>query len=219
MTRASSACVLFFLLFFVSAFGETKPESIEYFLHAILRCPVDCVWKTARDPVQMIIVTFGNDTGVHYINGGSANKIPSEYELVMNGSTVDEVMFERSDPEHWVTVAQVGINCPFLTWKSHYKVYEIDSEYSFILFTRKATLCPGVDREELLKELHEQDKEEQIRTKLAFDGMTCNRPVEAEPEEAESTKKESKKASKNNEKKSKTSKSKKNKEKPKKDEL
>jgi len=117
---------------------------------AILDAPLEVVWPVVRDIVRLLPIVFGDTVkDYHWVDGGSADKIPSRFTftLVATGDSPLEEVSGRSEIDHSVTYRMIGQAAGLEGYVATYRLRPITNEpgKTFIEWPREFGLAPGAD--------------------------------------------------------------------------
>lgn len=124
------------------------------------------VWTEVRDIMQLLAIVSGGDVkNPRWVNGGSAEKVPSMYEftLASGGDVVKEEVIGRSEHERSLTYRLSGEVLGIIESVATYRVVPVttDPNRSFIEWSREFRVVEGTAPEffRFLEELIDQGME------------------------------------------------------------
>ncbi|WP_437909847.1 SRPBCC family protein [Sorangium sp. So ce327] len=122
---------------------------------AVLDVPIEEAWRELRDIVALLPIVFGDGVKDHrYVDGGSAEKIPSRFEFTLHPSgdkAVEEVV-ARSETEHSVTYRLLGQVLGIEGYIATYRLRRITTEpgKTFLEWPREFGVAPGQEPEKVV---------------------------------------------------------------------
>ncbi|WP_437718395.1 SRPBCC family protein [Sorangium sp. So ce448] len=117
---------------------------------AVLDVPIEEAWRELRDIVALLPIVFGDGVkDYRYVDGGSAEKIPSRFEFTLHPSgdrAVEEVV-ARSEAEHSLTYRLLGQVLGIEGYTATYRLRRITTEPSktFVEWPREFGVAAGHD--------------------------------------------------------------------------
>lgn len=121
----------------------------------VLDAPIEVVWAEIRDIINVLPIVFGD--GVkdhHWIDGGSAEKIPSRFEFTLapSGAKATEEVVARSEVDHSVTYRMIGQAVGVEGYVATYRLRPITNEpgKTFLEWPREFSVAPGEDPEKIV---------------------------------------------------------------------
>ncbi|WP_437759984.1 SRPBCC family protein [Sorangium sp. So ce1389] len=117
---------------------------------AVLDAPIEEAWRELRDVVTLLPVVFGDAVkDYRYVDGGSAEKIPSRFEFTLHpsGETAQEEVVARSETEHSLTYRLLGQVLGIEGYIATYRLRRITTEpdKTFLEWPREFGVAAGHD--------------------------------------------------------------------------
>ncbi|AUX42747.1 hypothetical protein SOCE26_041800 [Sorangium cellulosum] len=122
---------------------------------AVLDAPIEEAWRELRDIVKLLPLVFGDSVkDYRYVDGGSAEKIPSRFEftLLPSGETGLEEVVARSETEHSLTYRMLGQLIGVEGYIATYRLRRITTEpgKTFLEWPREFGVAAGADPAEVV---------------------------------------------------------------------
>jgi hypothetical protein len=122
----------------------------EIYDSAILDAPIEEVWPIIRDIIKLLPIVFGDAVkDAHWVDGGSAEKIPARFTftLAATGDMPVEEVSGRSEIDHSLTYRMIGRAVGIEDYVATYRLRPITNEpgKTFIEWPRQFSVAPGED--------------------------------------------------------------------------
>ncbi len=140
---------------------------------AVLDAPVEEVWPVVRDILRVLPIVFGDAVkDAHWVDGGSAEKIPSRFQFTLqpSGETALEEVCGRSESDHSVTYRMIGQAVGVEGYIATYRLRPITNEpgKTFIDWVRDFAVAPGHDPAKVAPFLASLTAQETVALKKHF---------------------------------------------------
>jgi hypothetical protein len=117
---------------------------------AVLDAPIEEAWPVLRDILRVLPIVFGDAVkDAHWVEGGSAEKIPSRFQFTLHpsGETALEEVCGRSETDHCVTYRMIGQAVGIEGYLATYRLRPITSEpgKTFLEWPREFSVIAGQD--------------------------------------------------------------------------
>jgi len=148
---------------------------------AILDKHIDAVWKIVRDLVGLVpLVSIGKEMKLMeccWVEGGSAERVPSKYQLTYNDSqrSLLEVV-GRSETEHFVTYQLVseGLGLSGYTATCRLRPITTGNDQTFLEWTREFSVVSGLDAEATVRRLTSITQDEVLALKTHISKLSVS---------------------------------------------
>lgn len=122
---------------------------------AVLDAPIEEVWGVLRDIMKLLPVLFGKALQGHqWVDGGSAERIPSRFQLAVqpSGETALHEVVARSEIDHSLTYRNIGGAMGLERYVSTFRLRPVTSEpgKTFIEWPREFGVAAGQDATKLV---------------------------------------------------------------------
>jgi len=151
-----------------------KPK---YHFHhsSVLEAPPEVVWRELRDMISLFKGAFqGAVHDVYWVDGGSAERIPSRYEFVFQpgGERFSEEVIGRSELEHWISYRTVGSVMGLVDYVGRMSLRPITDEPNRCLFeaTKDFRLAEGMDANAFIPSYAKMIEQQMVTLKAHFAG-------------------------------------------------
>lgn len=130
----------------------------------VLDAAPSVVWEQVRDMMRLLEIVFGEGIeNAHWVDGGSAKKVPSRFEftLLPNHDVAREEVSGRSEIDRSLTYRSIAQVLSIVDYVATYRVLPVttDPTRSFIEWSREFRVVPGAPPDFLpaLEGLFEQE--------------------------------------------------------------
>jgi hypothetical protein len=121
----------------VSSVTQLPDGRFRFVSTAIVAAPVGRVWTVIRDIEQVVQIALpGIASDFTWVNGGSAQRVPSEFQFAALGATVHEEVFDRSVPERTLRYRLVVPALGLQTYVGTMQVEHMNQGRSRLTFSR-----------------------------------------------------------------------------------
>ncbi|WP_437563488.1 SRPBCC family protein [Sorangium sp. So ce542] len=140
---------------------------------AVVDVPIEDAWRELRDVVKLLPIVFGDAVkDYRYIDGGSAEKIPSRFEFTLHpsGERALEEVVARSETERSVTYRLLGQVLGAEGYIATYRLRPVTSEpgKTFLEWSREFGVAPGHEPEKVAPSIAALTAKELVAIKEYF---------------------------------------------------
>jgi hypothetical protein len=123
---------------------ELGPNQYRIVSRATFDQPVTKIWPVFRNFEKLVNVGLpGLTSDFEWLNGGTPDRVPSQFRFVSGGAYVVEEVYHRSDDEHVLRYRVLEPVLGILELDSELRLTPISDAQTAYTATRKITLEPG----------------------------------------------------------------------------
>lgn len=140
---------------------------------AVVDAPIEEAWRELRDVIKLLPIVFGDAVkDYRYVDGGSAETIPSRFEFTLHpsGEKALEEVVARSEVEHSVTYRLLGQVLGAEGYIATYRLRPVTTEpgKTFVEWSREFGVAPGHEAEKVVPSMAALTAKELVTIKEHF---------------------------------------------------